>query len=417
MKTQKFPVLVTEEGVSAKIRKFTRIKKGKSYTSFAAEYFLLGKRKQEWRSKFEDAEVAAIDACRKISRGQQVALPLVNGDRMEYLRATEALSRIGIKLDVAAHEYVSAATILEGRATITEACREWVKLHATEIPHVTVGKAISEIIQQANADKKSDWRLKQIIGVLAHFSNGFNVNVQEVTPSLVSQYLARLPFAERTKRNHRDVIGFFNRFCVLRGYLKRGTDWLEGVQNYSARKLGEISIYTPEEIKSLLANADKRFIPFLAIGSFAGLRHAEIARLDWSEIELSDRKGESFIEVRAENAKTEMRRLVPVSDNLREWLKPHQKTSGKVCQFANPTKQLLQTANKAGMVWKHNALRHSCISYLIAASNDVPRVSDQSGNSVTVIRSNYLRRVKPAVASEWFAIMPPRKPATRKLAV
>ncbi len=237
MKTEKFPVVVCEEGVSAKIRKFTRIKKGKTYTSFAAEYFLLGKRKQEWRSKYEDAEIAAIDACRRISRGQQVSLPLVNGDRMEYLRANEALSPIGVKLDVAAHEYASAASILEGRATITEACREWVKLHATKIPDVTVATAISELIQQANADKKSDWRLKQITGVMAHFSKGFNVNVQEVTPSLLSQYLARLPFAERTKRNHRDVIGFFNRFCALRGYLKRGTDWLEGVQNYTARKL------------------------------------------------------------------------------------------------------------------------------------------------------------------------------------
>jgi hypothetical protein len=47
MKTVKFPVTVSEEGVSATIRKFSRIKNGKTYTSFSAEYFLLGKRKQE----------------------------------------------------------------------------------------------------------------------------------------------------------------------------------------------------------------------------------------------------------------------------------------------------------------------------------------------------------------------------------
>jgi hypothetical protein len=42
MKTVKFPVTVSEEGVSATIRKFSRIKNGKTYTSFSAEYFLLG---------------------------------------------------------------------------------------------------------------------------------------------------------------------------------------------------------------------------------------------------------------------------------------------------------------------------------------------------------------------------------------
>jgi hypothetical protein len=47
MKTVRFPVTVSGEGVSTSIRKFSRIKNGKTYTTFAAEYFLLGKRKQE----------------------------------------------------------------------------------------------------------------------------------------------------------------------------------------------------------------------------------------------------------------------------------------------------------------------------------------------------------------------------------
>jgi hypothetical protein len=43
-KSEKFPVTITEEGVSAKIRKFSLIKNGKTYNTFVAEYFLLGKR-------------------------------------------------------------------------------------------------------------------------------------------------------------------------------------------------------------------------------------------------------------------------------------------------------------------------------------------------------------------------------------
>jgi integrase len=408
MKIERFPVTVSIEGVSAKIRKFTRIKNGEAYTTFVAEYFQLGKRKQEWRSKFEDAKTAALEACRRISRGQQISLTLANGERLEYLRANEAVTPIGVKLDVAAHEYAGAMTLLNGRATITEACRAWLKQNVSELPHVEVSIAVAEIVQQSITDKKTSDRIRHLSAILNRFAGSFNVGLQDIVPALLSQYLAKLPFTERTRRNHRDMIGFFNRFCVLRGYLKRGTDWLDGVQNYSARKMGAIEIYTPDEMKLLLSGADNRLIPFLAIGAFAGLRHAEIDRLDWNEIEISDQAGESFIEVRSiENTKSDQRRrLVPISDNLKAWLLPYRKAAGKVCPFKNITKQLLKLAAKVGMTWKHNALRHSCISYRVAASGDVSRVADDCGNSVYVIRTNYLRRVKPAVAAEWFAIVP-----------
>ncbi len=222
--------------------------------------------------------------------------------------------------------------------------------------------------------------------------------------TLFLRWLSGLPLAERSRRNFRDVIGYFCRFCVRRGYLSKGTDWLEGVQNYTARKQGAILIYTPEEMKALLNAAGKRIVPFLAIGAFAGLRHAEIARLDWSEIDLED----GFIEVRSiENTKSDQRRrLVPIKANLKAWLLPHKQKAGSVCPLKGTKDQLHLVAEAAKMDWRKNALRHSCISYRVAETGDVPRISDESGNSVQVIRTNYLRRVKPQVAAEWFAIQP-----------
>jgi integrase len=372
-------------------------------------YSFRGKRERVWRSDLTEAQIAAEDACNKITNGEHLSLALTDTDRLSYVRAQEALSPIKVKLDVAAQEYASALTLLGGRATLTEACREWLKHHISELPRVEVSKAVAECVQQAKADGKSAMRRKQLSNVLNRFAENFNVALQDISPALVSPYLAQMPLAERTRRNHRDVIGFFNRFCVLRGYLKKGTDWLEGVQKYNARKLGEISTYTPDEMKLLLNRADKRLVPFLAIAAFAGLRHAEIARLDWGEIELANGAGESFIEVRADKAKTQTRRLVPVKDNLKAWLSLHRKAAGKVCPFKNTTKQLLKLAAVARMTWKKNALRHSCISYRVAECGNVPLVADESGNSVQVIRTNYLRRVKPAVAAEWFSIMPPPK--------
>ena len=230
---------------------------------------------------------------------------------------------------------------------------------------------------------------------------------------MVADHLTSLALAERTKRNHRDIIGFFNRWLVMRGYLAKGTDWLEGVQNYTARKLGEIEILSAEEMRRLIAAADKRILPLIVIGGFAGLRHAEIARLEWQDIDLE----EGFIEVKAQHAKTDTRRIVPLKANLKAFLLPLAKKSGKVITLVNTTKQLLKaaadTADEANEVealeWKHNALRHTYISARVAECGDVPRVADEAGNSPQVIRTNYLKRIRPAAAAEWFAIQPPPK--------
>jgi integrase len=300
--------------------------------------------------------------------------------------------------------------MLGGRATPLEVTRDWLRRNAVELPKITVADAVKEIKKQAETDGKSDLRRKQLANVLDRFAENFNLEVQTLTPKLIAEYLTALELAERTRRNHRDVIGFFNRWLVLRGYLAKGTDWLEGVQNYSARKLGQISTYTADEMRRLITVADKRILPMIVIGGFAGLRHAEIARLEWQDIDLE----EGFIEVKAENAKTDTRRIVPLKPNLKAFLKKLAKKSGKVVSVVNTTKQLLKTASDTAdaeneieaLEWKHNALRHTYISARVAETGDVPRVADEAGNSPQVIRTNYLKRMRPAAATEWFAIQP-----------
>jgi len=410
MKTESFPLTITEKGVSSVIRKSEKIKDGIARNYFIVEYFLKGKRKQVWRADEAEARAVAKDACIRVSNGDQSSLELRNGDLMAYNRAVEILNPSKIAIDTACREYTDALQILGGKVSITEACREWLKIHAVQREKITVADASELLKVQTASDGKSHARQKTISAALDALADKFNVHVHTITPDQVSQYLTALPFVDRTKKNHRDTIGFFNRWLVLRGYLAKGTNWLENVQNYSARKTGEIQIYQPEEMALLLRSAGN-MTPFFAIGAFAGLRHAEIARLDWSEIDLED----GFIEVRANNSKTGERRLVPIHANLKAWLLPYRQTSGKVVPYANTTKQILRIAKTSAVQWKHNALRHSFISYRVSETADVPRVSDEAGNSPAMIRQHYLRRVKPAAAVEWFAIMPetaqPEQPA------
>ena len=181
------------------------------------------------------------------------------------------------------------------------------------------------------------------------------------------------------------------------------------------------TIFSPHDITCFLAHALPELIPFLAIGTFAGLRSAEIERLDWSEVHLVER----FIEVKASKAKTASRRIVPIPENLARWLAPHAKPEGAVVPFDNVAKQigwlveatnegLQAAAEEAGqspskvrpLSWKKNALRHSFISYRVAEIQNVTQTALECGNSPAIIFRHYRELVRPVEAKAWFGIAP-----------
>ena len=405
-----------KNGISVRIR--PTIKNG--VTRFVLDYRANGQRKLVWRSTLAEARKAADAAVDKITEGQSEVLSLKSADAHAIIRARafikgkEGESKIEKEIDELVGEICEIRRMLGGRETPLGVTRDWLRRNAVELPKITVADAAVMLKKQAGTDGKSNDRQKQLAAALDALTEAFNYEVQALTPKMIADYLTALPFKERTKANHRDTIGFFNRWLVLRGFLTKGTDWLEGVQKYTKRKQGEISTYTADEMRRLIAAADKRILPMIVIGGFAGLRHAEIARLEWRDIDLE----EGFIEVKAENAKTDTRRIVPLKPNLKAFLEKVEKKSGKVVPLVNTTKQLLKTATDTAdeeneveaLEWKHNALRHTYISARVAESGDVPRVADEAGNSPQVIRTNYLKRMRPAAAAEWFGIMPEPKP-------
>jgi hypothetical protein len=150
-KPRKFPVTVTEGGVSAKIRRMTQIKDRKPFIMYIADYVLLGERKQVWRADFEEERQVAVNASLQIAGGEQISLTLANDDRLRYLRAAELLSPFNVPLDVAAQECVSALQILDGRATIIEACRDPSQTGTGSVDAVQCLKGCQLLIDQFTA--------------------------------------------------------------------------------------------------------------------------------------------------------------------------------------------------------------------------------------------------------------------------
>src|SRR5205823_4366336 len=144
--------------------------------------------------------------------------------------------------------------------------------------------------------------------------------------------------------------------------------------------------------------------PCLALAAFAGLRSEEVLRLDWSDVE----RRPGFIEVAAHKAKTQTRRIVPISDNLARWLAIAPRKGERLWPHSKAWffEAMRNTADASKVMWKQNALRHSWISYRLAEIQDVNRLALEAGNSPQMIFRHYRELATPEQARTWFSIVP-----------
>ena len=187
------------------------------------DYRANGQRKLVWRSTMAKARKAADEAIDKITEGQAEVLNLKSADAHAYTRARafldggEGETKIDLQIDEAVRIAAEVLRLLAGRATPLEVTRDWLKRNAVELPKITVADAAVMLKNQAETDGKSNDRQKQLAAALDAFTAAFICEVLSLTPKMIADYLTALPFKERTKANHRDTIGFFNRWLVLRG--------------------------------------------------------------------------------------------------------------------------------------------------------------------------------------------------------
>jgi hypothetical protein len=174
--------------------------------------------KRETFADLGKATAAGEDAIGKIAAGQQAVLELTNRDREIYQRAVNTLAPYGVALDVAAGDYAEVRRILNGTGTPIEAARFFMVHHAKELPRIDVPAAVAKCLTSARADGKSKARMHQLEHYLNAFATDNNVEVSILTPGGISRYLTAMDASERTKKNARDVLGFFGRWLVLHGY-------------------------------------------------------------------------------------------------------------------------------------------------------------------------------------------------------
>jgi integrase len=310
--------------------------------------------------------------------------------RAEYLECAEKLAPFNVTLRDAVNFYLP-------------------HLEATNRT-CTAAELVTELLKTKKADGASARYLSDLRSRLTQFSKSFDGKpVAEIMATDVDNWLRSLsdsetgaPLASSTRNNFRRVLIVAFNFASDRGYC---------VGNPAAKtakaKVIEAAagILTVEETARLLENAPATLIPYIAIGAFAGLRRAELERLDWKEIDLHSR----LIEVTASKAKSARRRFVKIKPNLLLWLKPYARSRGVVTPSGY--RKLLDKAREdAGFqTWPNNALRHSFASYYLghfkkAGASEL--ALELGHTNANLVFQHYRQLVKPREAKRYWSLAP-----------
>jgi integrase len=269
---------------------------------------------------------------------------------------------------------------------------------------ITVAQLAEEVLDAKRRDGRSAKYIDMLRLYFKRFCQDFaNRLIADITVEELDTWLRDLPGSPKTRADYRANIGVLFSYAAQRRMID-----FNPVAFTTKPKLIDRppEIFKVDELRALLEAATRTApdaLPMLVIGAFAGLRDAEIKRLDWSEVNL----GRGHIDVKAAKAKSARRRIVPIMPNLAAWLRPYSEMTGAVVPFAARGK-LDRVRKAAGLArWPKNGLRHSFASYRVAAIDDGPRVAAELGHtSPQMLYSTYRELVLPEEAERYWKIAP-----------
>jgi len=396
---KKRPPVISLGQNAAEIKIYT-LRRANGYQSHQCTWREMGRRQVKTFAQMSAAKLFAQQKTVALANGLP-DLSTASQRDIEILKSCEALvERFGSSITAAIEEWANARQLLSG-TPLSDAARFYTSHHAAIKP-ITVASAVDECIAAKTAAGFSLVYQATLKYQLKRFVASFGpLQLADISTRQIDEFFQAQKLAPTSKNCLRKRVVTLLSWAREKGYLMSDRPTAAEKTTGFVQDAGAPEIYTPLEMKSLLVACSSEILPGLAIGGFTGIRTAEIARLAWEDV-LWDR---GFIEVKAKNAKTRARRLVPISANLAKWLDPFRSETGLICPSA--TSGYSHATKNSGVEWKHNALRHSYASYRLAQTQDAAKVALEMGNSPAMLFAHYREIVTPEDAEQWFGIVPP----------
>ncbi len=414
-KPERGPIAVIE-GKGVKIPIYLSPRRGKE--SYLLAYYAEGNRKRERISGLEEAKKRARKLIDDLALGKVHVATFTLKQTMAITDAVEILRPTGVSITEVARQFAEAHRLLEN-VPLIQAAQFYAKHREQEVQRgalqpITLPKLVGIYLESIET-KKSKRYVADLRAKLKRASKTFTGEIRDIRASDMDRWIDEMKDAgERTRNNYRKAMLTLFSYARNKNYLPRGEQTeAEFTTRLEDRKTGAIGIYPPDQFAALLKYIDERFVPFVALGGFAGLRSIEIIRLEWTDVWFE--KG--FIEVGKQKSKTATRRLVPICPALAEWLKPYAKKQGAILpQFQNEAQftwafgqakpALHDEEGKPRVNLVHNGLRHSFCSYRLAETKSAAQVALEAGNSPKMLFEHYRELVTEGEAKEWFGMTP-----------
>ena len=301
---------------------------------------------------------------------------------------------------------VFAAKCLEKLAPYNATLVEAVDYYVEHVLKYRNAPPVAEIVKQLLNDVAAAGRRERTIDDLRARLNRFALSfgsrqLSAITLPELQSWLADPALSARSRINYATKVSQLYNFAIRHGWAD--ANLVERTSRPTAEDK-EPGIFTVKHAAAVLGHAPEfGLLPYVAMGLFAGLRSAEVERLDWAAVKL----GERAIIIGAEVAKKRSRRVVEISDALAAWIAPYVKASGPVVDRVNLCNRLNRLAVKAGVLWPANGLRHSFGTYHLAAFGDAVKTAAQMGHrDVGVLHNHYKALVTQAEAKHFWALRP-----------
>ena len=273
-------------------------------------------------------------------RGWQVAC-MIDGQRIREAYATkeEAETRAAQIRQMVENQGAMAFSISESvRVQAAEAVEKLTPHNATikeAVDHYcghvlkyrnapTVSEIVAKLIADAESNDRRESTVKDLFCRLNVFAETFGTRpIAEISREELKDWLQDPTLSARSRINYSVKVSQLFNFAI-------GNGWCE--YNIAASiprpdaEDSEPSIFTVDQAFRLLQHAaEYDLLAYISFGLFAGLRSAELLRLDWSAVKLAERT----IIVGAAVAKKRSRRVVEINDALAAWLSQCAKSSSR----------------------------------------------------------------------------------------
>jgi len=392
----------------------------KVYQSFQVAHYEGARRILQRRNTLDKAKALAKEIANRLSRDGARAQYLTEKDRRVLILAQTTTAPLGLEVDEVCRRYAEFQARLT-TGTLDEAVSFYLA-HGQRVRHgATIESVYAEYLEHLVKRGVGHYHLRDTKRYVGGFVDAFPGLISAVQTTGVDAYLTRLGGGSaRNKNNHRRaIISFFN-FAQEKGFLPHGiihaaaatTDYRDARSQITSEQqaldlLQPTDIYSPEEMRKILAAADDSLRATLEIKAFSGVRTEEIVRLWWVMVA----EAEGCLKVPDAVGKISARR-VPLLPNLQTRLAKYsaelkrERISADLPSANSLTRAWARIAAKAGVTYKRNAFRNSYITYRLILTDDISKVAEECGTSAKMIRKNYQSRahISRATAEEWFAL-------------